>query len=289
VTRQSVRGEGALLVDPVNTEEAKQRVHDFWSDLACGEALLQGGHDAQAYARQQQERYRLEPYIPEFANFGQWRGARVLEIGVGLGADHERFAAARADLYGIDLTQRAIDHTRARLDFSGLSSRLQIADAEALPFPDGHFNLVYSWGVLHHSPSTERAIDEVWRVLGPGGTAKLMLYQAASVVGFMLWVRYGLLCGRPWRSRADIFAEHLESPGTQAFSVEQARAMCSKFESTSITTRLTHADLLTSGAGRRHEGVLLDVARRVWPRRLIQRWFPQSGAFMLITATKSPG
>jgi len=268
--------------------DAKQRVYEFWNESACGEALLLDGTDAEAYAAQRRERYRLEPFIPAFADFPRWRGARVLEIGVGLGADHEGFAAAGAELYGLDLTERAIEHTRARLAHAGLRSTLTVGDAEALPFADDFFDLVYSWGVLHHSPSPERALDEVWRVLRPGGTAKLMLYHSPSMVGFMLWARYGLLRGRPWRPLPDIYAEHLESPGTRAFSVEQARALCSRFERADVTPVLTHADLLSSEVGQRHRGPLLAVARRVWPRRLIRRWFADHGAFLLITATKAP-
>jgi SAM-dependent methyltransferase len=270
-------------------DDAKRRVYEFWNQASCGEALLLPGTDAEAYAAQRRERYRLEPFIPAFANFRHWRGARVLEIGVGLGADHESFASAKAELYGIDLTERAIEHTRARLAHAGLSSTLAVADAESLPFPAGHFDLVYSWGVLHHSPSPERAIDEVWRVLRPGGTAKLMLYHSPSVVGFMLWARYGLLRAQPWRPLRAIYAEHLESPGTRAFSVEQARALCSRFESVLVTPVLTHADLLSSEVGQRHRGALLAVARRLWPRRVIRRWFSEHGAFLLITATKAPG
>ncbi len=273
---------------PSDADAARRLVHDFWNEASCGEAALLRGADAEAYAAQRAERHRLEPYIPAFASFEQCRGLTVLEIGVGLGADHECFAAAQATLYGIDLTRRAIEHTRARLAQAGLTSNLRVADAEALPFADGHFDLVYSWGALHHTPNTQQALDEVWRVLRPGGTAKLMLYHAPSVVGLMLWTRYALLRGTPWRSLASVYAEHLESPGTQAFTVEQARAMCAQFESVSITTVLTHGDLLTSGAGARHDGVLLRTARRVWPRRLIRRWFPRSGLFMLITATKPP-
>lgn len=270
-------------------EAAKRRVYEFWNAASCGEALLLENTSAESYAAQSHERYRLEPFIPAFANFSHWQGARVLEIGVGLGADHESFAAAKAELYGIDLTERAIEHTRARLAHAGLRSTLAVADAENLPFPDGHFDLVYSWGVLHHSPDPARAIDEVWRVLRPGGTAKLMLYHSASVVGFMLWARYGLLRARPWRPLRSIFAEHLESPGTSAFSVEQARALCSRFASVLVTPVLTHADLLSSEAGQRHRGPLLAVARRIWPRRIIRRWLPKHGAFLLITATKAPG
>jgi SAM-dependent methyltransferase len=279
---------GSRGVSAPDAGDAKRRVYEFWNQASCGEALLLSGTDAEAYAAQRRERYRLEPFIPAFANFQHWGGARVLEIGVGLGADHESFAAAKAELYGIDLTERAIEHTRARLAHAGLRSTLSVGDAEDLPFPDGHFDLVYSWGVLHHSPNPERALDEVWRVLRPGGSAKLMLYHSPSVVGFMLWVRYGLLSGKPWRPLRAIYAEHLESPGTRAYSVEQARALCSKFESVLVTPVLTHADLLSSEAGQRHRGPLLAVARRLWPRRAIRRWFSKHGAFLLITATKAP-
>ncbi len=265
---------------------AKQLLHDFWNEKSCGEELLLTGDSAAAYERQRQLRYELEPFIPAFAEFPRWAGSRVLEIGVGLGADHQSFAAAHAELHGIDLTERAVEHTRARLAKFGLTSKLRVADAEALPYPDNHFDLVYSWGVLHHSPDTERAVGEVWRVLRPGGTAKLMIYHTWSVVGLMLWMRYGLLSGRPRRPLADIYAQHLESPGTKTYTEAEARALCSKFSRTSIETVLTHGDLLASGAGQRHRGLALNVARRIWPRRLIRRLFPNNGLFMLITAIK---
>jgi len=265
---------------------AKQLLHDFWNEKSCGEELLLKGDSAAAYEQQRQLRYRLEPFIPTFADFPRWAGSRVLEIGVGLGADHQSFAAAHAKLHGIDLTERAVEHTRARLAKFGLSSALRVADAEALPYPDDHFDLVYSWGVLHHSPDTERALSEVWRVLRPGGTAKLMIYHTWSVVGLMLWLRYGLLSGHARRPLADIYAQHLESPGTKTYTEAEARALCSRFSLTTIQTVLTHGDLLASGAGQRHRGLALKVARRIWPRRLIRRLFPNNGLFMLITAVK---
>jgi hypothetical protein len=101
---------------------AKQLLHDFWSEKSCGEALVLTGDSAAAYERQRQLRYVLEPFIPPFADFPRWAGWQVLEIGVGLGADHQSFAAAHAKLYGIDLTERAVEHTRARLAKFGLSS-----------------------------------------------------------------------------------------------------------------------------------------------------------------------
>ena len=147
----------------------KEQVHDFWNDASCGENLYLHGSDRDAYESQARQRYELEPYILEFAGFDALRGKRVLEIGVGLGADHQRFAQAGADLAGIDLTKRAVEHTARRLAAFGLTSKLAVGDAEHLDFADESFECVYSWGVLHHSPDTPKAVTEVWRILRRGG------------------------------------------------------------------------------------------------------------------------
>ncbi len=161
-----------------------------------------------------------------------------------------------------------------------------MGDAENLDFPEGSFDQVYSWGVLYHRSDTPRAVAEVWRVLKRGGQARVMIYHKASVIGLMLWLRYGLLVGRPWRSFADLYAHHLESPGTKAYTISEARKLCSRFSQCDITTMLTHGDLLTSDAGQRHRGVLLNVARVLWPRWLIRRFFARNGLFMLIRVVK---
>lgn len=264
----------------------KQAVHDFWNDASCGEALYLGGSEIAAYDAQAARRYELEPYIEPFADFAGAKGRDVLEIGVGLGADHERFAAAGARLSGVDLTERAVAHTRARLGARGLHSHLMVSDAENLPFADHSSDIVYSWGVLHHSPDTPRAVDEVWRVLRPGGQARVMVYHRYSMVGYMLWLRYALLAGRPWRCLDDIYATHLESPGTKAYSLDQAKRLFARFGQVEASTVLTHGDLLSSQAGQRHKGPLLSVARRLWPRWLIRRLLPGHGLFLMIKATK---
>ena len=148
--------------------EAKQQVHDFWNEAACGESLYLNDIDQVGYLAQAAERYRLEPEILPFADFSAAKGRKILEIGVGLGAEHQKFAEAGADLYGIDLTARAVEHTFRRLSLFGLSSQLAVGDAENLDFPDESFDIVYSWGVLHHSPDTPKAVSEVHRVLNRG-------------------------------------------------------------------------------------------------------------------------
>ena len=224
--------------------------------------------------------------IEAFAGFARASNRDVLEIGVGLGADHQRFADAGARLTGVDLTERAVAHTGQRLAAFGLHSHLQTADAENLPFDAESFDIVYSWGVLHHSPNTAKAVDEVWRVLKPGGSARVMIYHTHSMVGYMLWIRYALFAGHPGRSLADIYARHLESPGTKAYTVDEARTLFARFANVEIETVLTHGDLLTSEAGQRHTGPLLTIARAVWPRWLIRKFLPGHGLFLLARATK---
>jgi ubiquinone/menaquinone biosynthesis C-methylase UbiE len=263
----------------------KETVKQFWDEASCGEALYLDASSRESYAKQARIRYELEPYIEDFADFGT-AGKKVLEIGVGLGADHQRFAEAGADLTGIDLTPRAVEHTTRRLAAFGMKSDVRVMDAENLDFPDGTFDVVYSWGVLHHSPDTPKAIREVYRVLKPGGEARVMIYHKYSFVGYMLWVRYALLRFRPFTSLSTIYSKYLESPGTKAYSVRQARDLFREFRDVSTRVELTHGDLLSSAAGQRHRGALLSLARRVWPRRLIRTFAPGQGLFLLITARR---
>ncbi|MDA0653358.1 MAG: class I SAM-dependent methyltransferase [Proteobacteria bacterium] len=232
-------------------------------------------------------RYQLEPYIFQFADFPSGQGENVLEIGVGMGADHKEWAKHHPRLLaGIDLTPRAIDFTKQSLAIDGLSSLLQVGDAENLPFGDNMFDIVYSWGVLHHSPDTPTAVREVWRVLKPGGKAIVMIYHRWSIVGFMLWCRYALMAGKPWRRLTDIYSNHLESPGTKAYSRAEAAAMFADFSKVHVAVQLNHGDLLQGEVGQRHQGRLLTIAKAVWPRWLIRSLFSGLGLYLLISAEK---
>lgn len=267
-------------------DQETAEVYQFWNEASCGETLYLKGDTAAAWEHQANERYRLEPFIESFADFDAASGKQVLEVGVGLGADHQRFAEAGALLHGIDLTDRAVENTRVRFKLYGLETCVAQGNAEYLEFENEQFDIYYSWGVLHHSPNTEKAIAEAFRVLKPGGIAKIMIYHKWSIVGAMLWFRYALMRGKPWISLSDIYANYLESPGTKAFSRKDALQLMSSFETVTLETPLGHGDLLESEAGQRHKGALLSIARKIWPRWLIKRVLRGNGLFMLIQATK---
>jgi SAM-dependent methyltransferase len=207
-------------------DATKERVREFWEREPCGVMHTDAAEGTpEFYEQVARQRDEAEPYIPEFADFADSRGKRVLEIGVGVGSDFVRFARAGADATGVDLTEHAVALVRRRLELEGLTAEVVRADAESLPFDDGSFDRVYSWGVLHHTPQTERAVAEALRVIEPGGTFCIMLYGRYSWVAFALWAKYGLLKGRPWRSLADVLAHHMESEGTKGYTRRELRAM----------------------------------------------------------------
>jgi len=266
----------------------KQEVRDHWNQESCGEgyAAVENGLDLML---QEKARYELEPYIFDFAKFDQGRDKDVLEIGVGMGADHHMWALAKPrSLTGVDLTPRAIEFTRSRFAAQGLTSDLRVNDAEALPFQDGSFDIVYSWGVMHHSPNTQQCFREAWRVLRPGGIARIMVYNTYSLVGLMLWLRYGLFLGRPLRAMDDIYFHHLESPGTKAYRPEAAIRMMSAvgFSDVACRIQLSHGDLLEGQIGAHHQAWLVRAAKSFWPRGLLRRTAAQYGLYLLIEARK---
>lgn len=205
-------------------DTAKEEVKQFWEAGPCGAGHAQAEEGTpEFFAQVAAERDRLEPFIPRYAEFASATGKELLEIGVGLGSDFIRFLRAGAKGTGVDLTEHSIELVRRRLDLEGLDAALRAADAERLPFPDASFDVVYSWGVLHHTPDSDRAIREAVRVLRPGGRLCVMLYARRSWVAFGLWGRYALLRGRPWRSLSDVVANHMESVGTRAYTPAELR------------------------------------------------------------------
>jgi SAM-dependent methyltransferase len=162
-------------------QNLKERVRDFWQANPCGTKFADAPPGTRAFfERVEAHRYEKEWHIPEAAGFDGARGLRVLEIGCGLGTDGARFARAGALYTGVDLTDAAVSLARRNFELQGLPGEFRTADAESLDFADESFDLVYSHGVLHHTPDTARAVREVHRVLKPGGRAVVMLYHRDS-------------------------------------------------------------------------------------------------------------
>jgi len=161
--------------------QLKERVRQFWQENPCGTKFADAPPGSKRfYELVEAHRYEKEWHIPAAAGFSEAKGLRVLEIGCGLGTDGAQFAKAGADYTGVDLTDAAVQLAQRRFELFQLPGTFQAADAEKLDFADNSFDLVYSHGVLHHTPDTAGAIREAYRVLKPGGRAVVMLYHRDS-------------------------------------------------------------------------------------------------------------
>jgi ubiquinone/menaquinone biosynthesis C-methylase UbiE len=205
---------------------------------------------------------------------------------VGAGTDFLNWVRQGAIATGLDLTEKSVALTQERLALEGLSAQVLVGDAEALPFPEASFDLVYAYGVLHHSPDTPKAVAEVGRVLVPGGTALVMLYHVPSWTGWMLWTLHSLGRLQPWRGLRWAIFHHLESPGTKAYTQAEARRLFQGFSRVHMRTQLGNGDLLNMRPTARYSSRAHRILWALYPRWLVRRIGNRFGVCLLIEATK---
>lgn len=282
------------MSEATEATQLKQAVRDHWERETCGTRYGDSSDRRRYFEEIEAARYEFEPYIPAFARFAESRGLRVLEIGVGAGSDFAQWVRAGARATGLDLTDAAIETTRDHLDAFDLDSasyQLEKADAENLALEDDSFDVVYSWGVLHHSPDTAGAFREVLRVLRPGGVFRGMVYHVPSWTGWMVWTMQSLLRGRPFRSVKRSLYEDLESPGTKAYTLRECRQLLlgAGFEGVQLDTRLNPGDLLQIRPSEKYQHPVHRLLFRIYPRWLVRLLGDRFGLNLLIEAHKPGG
>ncbi|MGO8864041.1 MAG: class I SAM-dependent methyltransferase [Acidimicrobiales bacterium] len=208
----------------VTTEAA---IADFWQTHPCGDHLSGGlnerfrGDHAAFFATYDADRYRLERHIPRCLDELDVRGKRVLEIGLGQGAESEGLIRRGARWTGMDVTDEAVRRVSLRLELFGLPyEEVTRGSATAIPLPDQSVDLVFSHGVLHHVPDIAAAQSEIARVLRPGGRLVAMIYARRSLnylVSIAIVRRAALLLAWPIRSRVrnGLLGTHLRNAERQ--------------------------------------------------------------------------
>jgi len=156
-------------------------VQTFWDANPCGSATVGAERGTlEFFLEYERHRYATEPYILELLDLQDVRGKRVVEIGCGMGTDGTRFTRAGAIYTGVDLTAAGARLTQRNHVLRGLPARVINGSVEELAIASDSVDLVYSHGVIHHTPRIERAVDEIRRILRPGGRVHLMLYHRDS-------------------------------------------------------------------------------------------------------------
>ena len=164
-------------------EPTVETVKDFWEGHVNNEYYTDAQRASAEYFREIEERrYATHYHLAELFQSLAGSQGKLLEVGCGIGVDSIQLAKAGFDVTAVDLTENALTVAREFAAHSGVSIDFRRANAENLDFPDATFDVVYSFGVLHHTPDIEKAVSEVRRVLKPGGKALIMLYARDSLV-----------------------------------------------------------------------------------------------------------
>lgn len=229
---------------------SKHQIQDFWDTEPCGSKHpdskgVEPGSPVFC-ADTENRRYELhrdfaKPFLKEAVRFDQIAHQRVLEVGCGIGVDAIQFARRANDMYLVDLSAMSLRLTLRRFANEQLAAHAALADAENLPFEAGSFDVAYSFGVLHHSPNTERSIEQLHRILKPGGTAIVMLYAKYSAMTlFQTGLHYGLREGQllklgSWQRVLSEWTDMhsgmdgVKNPLTRVFSLAECRKMFAQF------------------------------------------------------------
>lgn len=159
------------------------QVREYWDRRPCNVQHSDQPRGSREYFDQVEEKkFRVEPHILEFSDFQHWRGRRVLEVGCGIGTAAINFARCGADYTGVELSEASFDLARQRFDVYGLTGRFYVADAEKLTqvVPQETYDLIYSWGVIHHSPDPTAIVQEMKQYMGPHSELRIMVYAYDS-------------------------------------------------------------------------------------------------------------
>lgn len=216
-----------------NKAASIEEVRLFWDEHICGDIFTSmterysPAYLAEVRSRRYHYAYHLLPFLHRVAQAAD--GGRVLEIGCSMGMDLAELIERGCQCTGLDLSPESVRVAKYHLALRGLEATLTSGNAECLCFPDESFDVVYSFGVLHHTPDIERALAEVARVLRPGGRLFLMLYSRYSLNNLV-----HVLFRIPYESPRDW---GIDAPVTRTFSQQELSQLLTPFEAVQIEKR----------------------------------------------------
>jgi len=226
-------------------------VQNYWNTRPCNiRHSTKPPGTVEYFNEVERRKYTVEPHIPGFAEFEKWRGKQVLEIGCGIGTDTINFARAGAHVTAVDLSEKSLEMARRRAEVFGLADRIRFLQADSehlsdfLPadsLPAGGFDLIYSFGVIHHTPHPERVLAQLPQFLRPGATVKIMVYNRRSWKVIWILLRYGK--GQFWKLD-QLIADNSEAqngcPVTYVYSRRQGRRLLAAGGLRTVDARADH-------------------------------------------------
>lgn len=239
-------------------DEYKEETQNQWDNDPCGSHYVKTAnfHTLDWYEEVEQYRYsKYAPWMPKTMEFASYNGKDILEIGAGIGTDLVQFAKNGAIVTDLDLSAGHLQLARENFKLRGLKGGFVHHDAEKLPFEDNSFDMVYTNGVIHHTPHTQTVIDEIYRTLKPGGKVIAMVYAEMSLhywaqIVFKLGLGKGMLekysVGYIMSSHVEL-TENNAKPLVKVYTKARLRNMFGKFDKLNIVKRQLISEELPKG------------------------------------------
>lgn len=268
---------------------ALEKVQNYWNARPCNVRHSPSPAGTRQYFDEVEGRkYFVEAHIPLFAEFDKWRGKKVLEIGCGIGTDTMNFARAGAKVTAVDLSSESLALAKKRAEVLGVDNiTFYQANAEQLSdfVPVECYDLVYSFGVIHHTPHPERVIEQILKYMDKDSVFKIMVYYRASWKVFWMRMKYGK---KPGESLDELIARYSEAetgcPVTYSYTLETVQEFLKGLEI--IDSRIEHIFPYSIPEYKNYQ------YKKVWYFRWLPsslfRWMEQHwGWHLCITARKS--
>lgn len=231
-----------------------------------------------------------EKIFSKVINYDSLKNKRVLEVGCGLGTMTEEFAREQSKIIGLDITPKGAYITKKRLNTFNLDGHSVNADAENLPFKNEYFNFVFSWGVIHHTPNTQQAINEMYRVLKKNGIAKLMLYHKRSIHYYVnILLKFGLLKGEKFKlTQTELISKYTDNhdpekkgaPLTKLYTKNEVEQMFKRFSKIEVRIDGFRGEIENQPAK------FLPLLKYLVPKSVIDIILKKIGFYLWITVKK---
>jgi ubiquinone/menaquinone biosynthesis C-methylase UbiE len=190
---------------------AIERVREYWDQRPCNirhSPKLAGSREY--FDEVEKRKYFVEPHIPKFVQFEKWKGKKVLEIGCGIGTDSINFVRAGVNLTVVELSDKSLKICKKRFSVYGLKAKFYLGNAEDLNsfLPVEKYDLIYSFGVIHHTPHPEKVFEEIKKYCHSNTEIKVMLYSKWCWKVIWILLTYGR--GRFWKAN-ELISEYSEA------------------------------------------------------------------------------